>query len=359
MPVAKTMKAVVCHDAGDYRLEEVPVPEVGPGEVLIRVDAAGVCASDVKTAHGAGRVWGSDVFPRYIQPPVIPGHEFVGTVVALGEGAGERFGLSLGDRAIAEQIVPCWQCRYCRHGQYWMCEQHDIFGFRQRAQGAWAEYMKFPSDSVVHKVPEDMPPHIGALIEPLACAIHAVERADIQLGDTVVIAGMGPIGLCMLQVAAMKSPATLIGLDVRPFRLEMAERLGADMVLNPAKEDALRTVLDVTEGYGCDVYIEVTGSPKGVVQGLQMIRKLGRFVEFSVMAEPAVVDWSIIGDQKELDILGAHLGPYCYPKAIGFLRDGSVDGQALVTHRLPLTRFAESLELAEQGADSLKVVLEP
>ena len=355
----KTMEAVVCHDVGDYRLEEVPVPEVGPGEVLIKVTATGVCASDVKAAHGAGRIWGSSEFPRYIQPPVIPGHEFVGTVVELGPGAAERHGVQIGDMAVAEQIVPDWTCRYCRRGQYWMCEQHDIFGFRQRAQGSWAEYMKFPADSIVHKVPSTLTPPIAALIEPLACGIHAVERANIQLGETVVIAGMGPIGLCMLQVARMKSPGMLIGLDVRDSRLEVASRLGADLVLNPAREDVVSRVMDLTEGYGCDVYIEVTGSPKGVQQGLQMIRKLGRFVEFSVHAQPAAVDWSIIGDQKELDVLGAHLGPYSYPNAIRFLVDGSVNGEAIVTHTLPLERFQEAMALAEKGEDSLKVVMVP
>jgi threonine dehydrogenase-like Zn-dependent dehydrogenase len=353
------MRAVVCHGIGDYRLEHVPVPQVGPGEVLIRVDATGVCASDVKAAHGAGRIWGSDVFPRYIQPPVIPGHEFVGTVVELGEGAAERFGLQIGDHAVAEQIVPCWRCRFCRHGQYWMCEQHDIFGFRQRAQGSWAEYMKFPADSIVHKVPAELPPPIGAFIEPLACGIHAVERANIQLGDVVVIAGMGPIGLGMLQVAKMKSPGTLIAMDIRPFRLKTALELGADLAINPAQEDAVARVRELTDGYGCDVYIEVTGSPRGVLQGLQLIRKLGTFVEFSVMGEPASVDWSIIGDQKELDVLGAHLGPYSYPKAIRFLQEGSVSGKTIVTHTLPLERFADGLALAEKGEDSLKVVLIP
>ena len=263
MGASKTMKAVMCHGIGDYRFADVPLPNIGPGEALIRVDATGVCASDVKAAHGAGRIWGSDVFPRYIQPPVIPGHEFVGTVMALGEGAGEHFGVQVGDMAIAEQIVPCWRCRYCKRGQYWMCEQHDIYGFRQRAQGSWAEYMKFPADSIVHKVPADIPARVAALVEPLACGIHAVERANIQLGDTVVIAGMGPIGLGMLQVAKMRSPGKLIALDVKPFRLATALRLGADEALNPAKEDTLARVRQLTDGYGCDVYIEVTGSPRG------------------------------------------------------------------------------------------------
>ena len=131
------------------------------------------------------------------------------------------------------------------------------------------------------------------------------------------------------------------------------------MVLNPVTEDAIGRVMGLTDGYGCDVYVEATGSPKGVIQGLQMIRKLGTFVEFSVHGEAAAVDWSIIGDQKELDVLGSHLGPYCYPKAIRFLQEGSVDGEALVTHKLPLSQFAEGLALAERGDDSLKVVLLP
>jgi len=117
MAVPETMQAVRVHGVEDYRLETIPVPSVGPGEVLVRVLATGVCASDVKAYHGS-RVWGSDEIAPYIQPPVTPGHEFVGEVVALGEGAGERDGLQVGDWAISEQIIPCGECRYCRRGQY-------------------------------------------------------------------------------------------------------------------------------------------------------------------------------------------------------------------------------------------------
>ena len=116
MPLPKTMKAVVVHGIEDYRLEERPVPQVGPGEVLVRIRATGVCASDVKTYHGADRVWGSEQIEPYIETPVTPGHEFVGEVAALGEGAEEKYGLALGDLAVSEQIVPCWQCRFCQRG---------------------------------------------------------------------------------------------------------------------------------------------------------------------------------------------------------------------------------------------------
>jgi len=353
------MQAVVVHGIQDYRLEEVPVPEIGPGEILVRVLAAGICASDVKTFHGA-RVWGSEEIPPYIEVPVIPGHEFVGQVVALGEGAAEKYELSIGDMAVSEQIVPCGKCRFCRQGQYWMCEQHDIYGFKHgRAEGAWAEYMRFPTNAINYKVPPDIKPEHAALIEPMACAIHAVERGDIQLGDVVVIAGMGPIGLGMLQVARLRGPGMLIALDMKPHRLELARKLGADLAIDVSKEDAVQRVRDLTAGYGCDVYIEATGAAAGVTQGLQMIRRLGTFVEFSVHAGPVAVDWSIIGDVKELNIHGAHLGAYAYPKAINYLRDETINAEAMVTHTLPLTEFRKGLEIATAGDESIKVVLIP
>jgi len=360
MQVPETMQAVRVYGVEDYRLEALSVPQAGPGEVLVRVLATGICASDVKTHFGAARVWGGGGMSPYIQTPVIPGHEFVGQVVALGEGAGQRHGLALGDLAVSEQIVPCWQCRFCRRGQYWMCQRHDIYGFiRDRAEGSWAQYMVFPANSINHRVPADVKPEHAALIEPLACAIHAVERGAIQLGDVVVIAGMGPIGMCMLQIARLKSPATLVALDLQPKRLALAKALGADLALNPAEEDVVGRVLELTEGYGCDVYIEASGAGPAVLQGLEMIRRLGTFVEFSVHGGPVAVDWSIIGDAKELDIHGAHLGPYCYPKAIRYITDGTIAADQIVTHALPLAEFARGIDLVHDQSESLKVVLLP
>ena len=359
MALPKTMQAVVVHGVEDYRLTRVPLPEIGPGEVLVRVLATGICASDVKTFLGA-RVWGSDEIAGYIQIPVIPGHEFVGEVMALGRGAGEKHGLEIGDLAVSEQIVPCWQCRFCRHGQYWMCQQHDIYGFiKDRAEGSWAEYMKFPANAINYQVPKTIKPEHAALIEPLACAIHAVERGDIQLGDVVVIAGLGPIGMCMLQVARLKSPGMLIALDLQPKRLALAKELGADLALNPKQDDVIQRVLDLTDGYGCDVYIEATGAGPAVNQGLQMLRRLGTFVEFSVHAGPVAIDWSIIGDVKELNIHGAHLGAYSYPKAIQYLADGTIPAGKIVTHTMPLADFQKGIDMVHDQAESLKIVLIP
>jgi threonine dehydrogenase-like Zn-dependent dehydrogenase len=353
-----TMQAVVCYGPHDYRLEERPVPRPGPEEVVVRVRAAGICASDLKCYLGAPLFWGDDRREGYCQPPVIPGHEFVGEVVALGEGASERYGLALGDLAISEQIVPCWSCRYCLRGQYWMCRQHDIYGFRQRTFGAMAEYMRFPRGALNYKVPPDLSRRAAALIEPLACSIHAVQRANIQFEDVVVIAGAGTLGLGMIVAARLKHPRLLISLDVSEARLAVARACGADLALNPSRVDVVDEVRKLTDGYGCDVYIEATGHPAAVEQGLHLLRKLGTFVEFSVMREPVTVDWTIIGDTKELNIYGAHLGPYCYPIAIELLSQGLVPAERIVTHEVPLAGFEHGIEFA-LGGEAIKVALVP
>jgi erythritol/L-threitol dehydrogenase len=358
--IPKTMRSLICYGPHDYRLEEIPVPEIGPGEVLVRVLGAGICASDIKCFKGAGMFWGDADRAGYCQPPITPGHEFVGEVVALGEDAAEKYGLAIGDRAISEQIVPCWECRFCKRGQYWMCDgKHDVYGFRQRTPGAMAEYMRFPADAINHKVPDGLSVRQAVYIEPLACAIHAVQRANIELGDTVVVAGNGPLGLGMVAAARLKNPGCLIALDLQPNRLEVARHAGADLVFNPNEVDVVAEVKRLTGGYGCDVYIEATGHVEGVPQGLHMIRRLGTFVEFSVFNEPARVDWTIIGDTKELNILGSHLGPYCYPLAVDMMLKGQVPVDEIVTHSFPLEQHAQALEMVLEAKESIKVMFEP
>ncbi|MEI6157830.1 MAG: alcohol dehydrogenase catalytic domain-containing protein, partial [Atribacterota bacterium] len=345
---------------GDFRLEEIDIPEIGAGEVLIKVGGCGICAGDVKTFHGAARIWGGNGQPAYVKPPVVPGHEFYGQVVAMGEGAGTKYGLKLCDWAVSEQIVPCGKCRFCLRGEYWMCEVHNIYGYqRHDADGGFAEYMRLPVTALNHKLPEGFPLPLAAYVEPLACGIHAVERADVQLDDVVVIAGIGPLGFGMLQTARLKNPKLLIAIDVKEKRLNLAKKLGADLVMNPLKEDVVAQVKELTGGYGCDVYIQASGHPKGITQGLSMIRRLGRYVEFSVYNEPALVDWSIIGDVKELDVRGAHLSPHTYPTAIRFLMEGKVKADEIITHKLPLVEFEKGMALAEKGEEAIKVVLNP
>jgi threonine dehydrogenase-like Zn-dependent dehydrogenase len=359
MDVPKKMKALVCHGPGDIRLQEVDTPIPGPGEILVKVLATGICASDIKCYLGAPLFWGDEHRAPYMEAPSILGHEFIGEVVMLGDGAADRHGVKEGDLVVSEQIVPCWKCRYCRTGRYWLCQRNYIYGFKKATQGSWAEYMKFPADAIVHKVPKGVDPSKGAMIEPLSCSIHAVERGDIRLGDVVVIAGAGTLGLGMVAVAKLKGPGLLIAVDMKDYRLQVAKALGADLTINPSKEDPVERVLELTDGYGCDVYIEATGHPSGVIQGLRMIRKLGTFVEFSVMAEEVTVDWTIIGDSKELNIHGAHLGPYLYPLAIEYIAKGVVDVSPIITHKFKLEDFSKAIEMVHKGEESIKALFIP
>ena len=167
-----------------------------------------------------------------------------------------------------------------------MCAVHHVYGFKSCLPGGMARYMKFPPQSLVHKVPVEIDPLRAAMIEPLTCSLHAVQRAKIEFGDTVVVAGCGPLGLGMVAAARLANPCQLIALDLLDSRLDIARKMGADLTLNPTQQDVVAEVLQRTEGYGCDVYIEATGNVDAVPQGLRMIRKLGRFVEFSVHSEP-------------------------------------------------------------------------
>jgi threonine dehydrogenase-like Zn-dependent dehydrogenase len=360
LTLPKKMQSIICYAPHDYRLEEIPVPEVGPGEVLVKVLGAGICAGDSKCHDGAALFWGDGYRDAYCQPPVTPGHEFVGEVVVLGEGAAQKYGLAIGDLAISEQIVPCWECRFCKRGQYWMCDRkHDVYGFRQRTPGAMAEYMRFPADAINHKVPTLITTRQAVYIEPLACAIHAVQRGQIELGDTVVIAGCGPLGLGMVAAARLKNPGCLIALDLRPNRLAVAKKCGADLTLNPDEVDVVSEVRKLTGDYGCDVYIEATGNPQAVTQGLRMIRRMGTFVEFSVFNGSAKVDWTIIGDTKELNIHGSHLGPFCYPLAMDMILKGQVPADDIVTHEFPLAGFNQAFDMVHAAKESIKVMLKP
>ena len=185
------MKAII-FDGKKLKMGKVQKPRAKRRHAVISVHLAGICSTDLEITRG------------YMEFKGVPGHEFVGEAVALGEGAGERHGISVGDRVVAEQIVPCEQCRYCVRGLYWLCAAANIFGFKKAVHGGMAEYMKFPAAARVYKVPGQVSPKHAALVEPLACAIHAVERGEIKLGDVVVQVGCGTLGLCMVAVERLK-----------------------------------------------------------------------------------------------------------------------------------------------------------
>jgi 2-desacetyl-2-hydroxyethyl bacteriochlorophyllide A dehydrogenase len=355
--IPEKMRALVAYAPGDNRLQEVPVPKPGKGEILIRVEACGICAGDLKAYNGAPSFWGGKGNPPYIKAPMIPGHEFVGIIADMGEEVKGKF--ELGDRVISEQIVPCGECRFCKTGRYWMCQKHDVYGFQNNVNGGMAEYMIFPKEALNYKVPKELPIEKAVLIEPYACSKHCVDRANIGNEDIVVLSGAGTLGLGMIGAIKLRNPRKLVVIDMKDDRLELARKFGADIVMNPAKEDVVEKILGMTDNYGCDVYIEATGHPASVQQGLSAIRKMGTFVEFSVFKDLVTVDWSIISDRKELNVFGAHLSPYCYETVIEWISDGKMPTEGVVTHKYPLDRWKEAFSVAEKGENSLKVILIP
>lgn len=354
MGIPKTMKALVAYEKGDYRYEpNYPVPACGADEILIKTEGCGVCAGDLKCYHG-NSTWGDETHEKWVRPPFIPGHEFLGKIVEKGENVSEY---EIGDRIIADQIVPCGKCKFCKTGRYWMCQPHATFGFQKENNGGMAEYVRYPKTAVLHRVPESMPLEKALLIEPYSCSKHAVDRAKITVEDVVVISGAGTLGLGMITYARMMNPARLIVLDMKDERLEKAKEFGADMVMNPGKTDVVKEIADFTDGYGCDVYIEATGHPSSVVQGLQAVRKLGRFVEFSVFAEKTTVDWTLIGDNKELDVLGSHLSPYCYPFVIENIANGSLKTEGVVSRYFSIEEWEKAFEYATGKDGDFKVAI--
>ncbi|MBV9390941.1 MAG: alcohol dehydrogenase catalytic domain-containing protein [Verrucomicrobia bacterium] len=358
-PLPKTMRAVVAYAPGDYRMETVPTPRAGADDIIIKVEACGICAGDIKSYVGAESFWGGGGQPPYIKAPMIPGHEFIGNVVELGSNVARAGKVKIGDRLISEQIVPCWECRFCKRGEYWMCEKHDLYGFQNNVNGGFAEYMRYPKEGINHQVPKDLPLEKAILVEPYACSAWCIKRANIQLDDFVVLAGAGTLGLGMVGCARLKNPKKLVVLDTKPERLDLAKKFGADLVMNPLEQDVVKVIKEMTDGYGCDIYIEATGHPDAVVQGLQMLRKLGRFVEFSVFSHDVTVDWSIISDRKQLDVLGVHLGPYCYPFVIENIANGRLPTEGVVTHQLRLEEYQKGFDMMKKGERSLKILLIP
>ena len=360
----KRSQALVVYAPGDYRLEEVETPRAIEGELIVKVEACGICAGDLKSFHGAPSFWGGAGNPPYIKAPVIPGHEFVGYIVEIGENVddyahhGDR-GFQVGDRVVSEQIVPRWDDLFCTTGRYWMDEQHDVYGFQSNVNGGFAQYMRFPKEAINFRVSKNIPTEKAVLTEPFACSKHGVDRAQITNEDVVVISGAGIIGLGMVGFAARRNPKKLIVLDLQDHRLAKAKEFGADEVLNPSKMDVVKHICDQTGGYGADIYIEVSGHPKSVQQGLEILRKMGRFVEFSVFKDLVEVDWSIISDRKELDVLGGHLSPYCFPPTIEWIADGSLPSDGVVTHKFPLKDWKKAFDLVSSGEESIKVILIP
>jgi len=326
------VKAAMFYGPKDVRLEEVDVPRIGPRDVLAKVDVALTCGTDRKMF-----LRGHPLF----EPPFVFGHEFAGTVVEAGA---QVDGFAPGDRIVAVNSAPCGTCFYCVRGAQSMCEKMYL-----RLSGAFAEYIDVPAPLVEKNllhVPDGVSFRDAALLEPLACVVHGIDRAGIELGDTVVVNGAGPIGLMFVRLASLKASRVIVT-DVRDDRLERAGRLGADVALNVSSiEDPAGAVRAMAnDGRGADVAIEAVGLPETWESTIRMVRKGGIANLFGGCASGTsiTVATSVI-HYSEVQIRGVfHHTPKHVRRALDLISRGVVTSGELVTAELPLARLDEIL----------------
>lgn len=340
--VPTTMRAGVLRDFDDLAVEEVPTPDLGPGEVLIRVRACGLCGTDLKLVSGgfAGR-W----------PPSLPfiiGHEWSGEVVALGDGVDDGR-LAVGDRVVAENHIGCGRCPNCRAGRYNLCELAGTPGYKlygHTAQGALAEYAVREA-VMVHKIPDSVSFETAALINQGALTVHAFRRMGFQAGGTVAIFGPGLLGLLSAAVARA-SGASQIVMVGRGERLELAGRMGCDAVVDYEREDPVEGVRALTGGLGATYVLDCTGNPAVPGQALGVVRRGGKLALLGLtggkMAE--IPEDRLVLD--EIDLLGIRSSPNAYPAMIALLGTGAIDLAPLVDDRYPLDRVSEAFAALEQ-----------
>ena len=328
------MKAAVFHGIKDVRLEEIEIPRISPYEVLVKVKAALTCGTDRKLY-----LRGHPLF----KPPFVFGHEFAGEIVKVGE---KVKGFQKGMKVVAANSAPCNRCYYCKIGRQSMCENLTL-----RLSGAFAQYVEIPRPIVEQNLLE-IPSHLSykkaALVEPLACVVHGIEESNIALGDTVVINGLGPIGLLFVQLAKLKG-ARVIALDVRRERLDIANKLGADELVDASRVgDQVKAVKRLTEkGRGVDVAIEAVGIPEVWEKSILMVRKGGTAVLFGGCASGTkiTIDTELL-HYSEITIKGVfHHTPQYVKKALDLISQGKIDTDSLITDEFPLADFSKALEM--------------
>jgi len=347
------MRAAVYRAKGEVRLEAVTVPQIGDGEILVRVDCCGVCGTDIKKIeHGLA------------EPPRIFGHEIAGTVAAAGPGV-TRF--RAGDRVALHHHIPCRTCFYCRKKLFSQCEFYRKTGTTagyEPAGGGFAEYVRV-MDWIVREgtvaIPDDVSFEEASFLEPLNTCLKALETAQLEAGEVVVIVGQGPIGLLLLQAAAAEG-ARVVGLDLMEPRLEMARRLGAELALDPRRDDVRGAIAGMTEGRGADLVIVATADPRAIASAQEMARRGGRVLLFAqtIPGEMVPVDASRICVEEKKLIGSYSASVELQDKAARLLFSRKVRVNELVSHRFALDRLMEGVHLAAHpSADSLKVLIRP
>jgi len=341
------MKALVKPSAAPgFRLTDVPVPEIGPNDVLIRVEKAGLCGTDHHIYSWDG--WAQ----QRIKPPIVVGHEFMGTVAAVGTAVAS---VRPGERVSAEGHIADLTCLLCRTGQAHICERVKIIGVDR--DGAFAEYVAIPEYNVWRLDPE-IPDVAAAIFDPLGNAVHTVMAAGVSV-KSVVITGVGSIGLMAIPVARAAGATSVYAIDLNPAKLELALKLGADAAFLATQPDIVDEILRRTRGDGADVLLEMSGSGAAIDLGLRVLRNGARAALLGIPADSINLNLAERIIFKGLTVLGIN-GRKMFEtwyQTEALVRSGRVDPRSIVTHVLPYTQFERAFDLMEKG-EAVKIVLD-
>lgn len=335
--------------APGLELVEVPVPAIRPDEVLVRVEAASVCGTDLHIYN-----W-DDWARQRIRPPLVLGHELAGTVVEAGPLVRNA---RVGDYVSAESHVTCGVCFHCRTGRAHMCGQTRILGVDR--DGAFAEYVAIPDSVLWQNDRAKLPPEIATLQEPFGNAVFAVGHADLA-GKTVAVLGCGPVGLFSIGIARASGAGRIVASDPRLFRLDLARRMGAHEILDvSARTDAAAALVELNEGQHLDVVFEMSGAPEAIETAFTAARNGGRVILFGIPAHPVQVDVAEALIFKNLDVSavsGRQVWDTWY-RTRWLLEHGVVDLRPLVTAECGLDGFQHAFDSLASG-DACKIVLRP
>lgn len=344
MNLPEKMRAVCYYGPEDVRVEEVPVPRPGPGEVVVRVRACGIC--------------GSDVMDWYLRPraPLVPGHEPAGEVAAVGPGV-EKF--RPGDRVFVHHHVPCFVCHYCRRGHHTLC---PTFHQTRIDPGGFAEYVRVPAVHVekdLWKLPEGLTYEEATLIEPLACALRAWGRLRVFPDDTAAVIGCGISGLLLMMAGKLHPVGRIFGVDPLASRRRAAWEAGAADVFPP--EEAPRAIRTRNGGRGADLVLVATGNLAGLELAFDLVEPGGTVLLYA--PTPPEAELKVRPNRlffQEVTVVASYSAtPLETGPALGLIAAGRIPAGRLITHRLPLERAADGLRLVRQATESLKVVILP
>lgn len=344
---ARTMRALAKVRPGPgVELVQRPVPSPGPGEVLLKMEAASICGTDIHLFEWDP--WAAEI----MKPPTVLGHELAGHVVTMGSGVTR---VKEGDLVGVESHIVDWTCAQCRAGQMHLCRNLRVFG--AHVDGGFAEYVVVPQANAIES--NGLEPAVVALQEPMGNAVHAAFVEPIE-GRSVAVTGCGPIGLMSVAIAKASGASWVVATDVEPYRLEIARRMGADLALDAREPDTVQRVEEATNGDGVDVVLEMSGSRQALDQALEFVTRGGRISLLGIFASPVEVHLSDLVIQKGLRLYGVY-GRRIYEtweRTQSLLRSGAVDPTPLITHRFDLADWQQAFDLVA-SRHAGKVVLLP